>query len=155
MKITGVAYSAGADSTCLLFLLVKLATSASHKNEFANEVHAFHVNHALQDANNKMVSVAENTARVLRAHAHMLSIPWGTPPYPPKPATTKDQPMEELARKARYRRLFDGMKQDKVDVVAFGHHADDQVETALMRWRMGSKSFGMAGMLNVRRWGMG
>ncbi|KAI9070009.1 PP-loop, partial [Trametes sanguinea] len=43
----------------------------------------------------------------------------------------------------------------QTDVIAFAHHADDQVETAIMRMSQGSGSRGLAAMRPVRRWGMG
>ena len=42
-----------------------------------------------------------------------------------------------------------------VNVIALAHHADDQVETALMRFGMGTTELGAAGMRACRRWGMG
>ncbi|KAI0063391.1 hypothetical protein BV25DRAFT_1824493 [Artomyces pyxidatus] len=42
---------------------------------------------------------------------------------------------EGIARHARYQILFKAMMQHDANVIAFGHHADDQVETALMRFK--------------------
>ena len=39
--------------------------------------------------------------------------------------------------------------------IAFAHHADDQVETSLMRIMNGSGKLGASGMRPVRQWGMG
>lgn len=39
--------------------------------------------------------------------------------------------------------------------IAFAHHADDQVETAVMRLAHGSSPLGAIGMRPVRRLGMG
>ncbi|KAI0317577.1 hypothetical protein OF83DRAFT_1243578 [Amylostereum chailletii] len=147
-----VAYSAGADSTCLLFLLQQLAQSRQYP-DLPREIHALFVNHRLQPANNDMAKVARRTAQMLGAVDHEVSIPWGVDVYPPKPGP--GEPLEELARNARYQTLFEGMGRRGTDVIAFGHHADDQVETALMRWARGSTTLGLAGMRGVRRWGMG
>lgn len=47
------------------------------------------------------------------------------------------------------------MQQENIGVLALGHHADDQVETALMRLGRQSSELGGRGMLWCRRWGMG
>lgn len=62
---------------------------------------------------------------------------------------------ENLARLARYHLLYSGMVDTGSKVIAFGHHADDQVETSLIRLSMGSGMYGAAGMKPIRRWGMG
>ena len=51
--------------------------------------------------------------------------------------------------------LFRGMSQVGASVLAVGHHADDQVETSLMRLGRGTSELGAAGMRRRRRWGMG
>jgi tRNA(Ile)-lysidine synthase len=118
-----------------------------------DEVHSFYVNHKLQDANQRMAEVARENALKFGALAHEGFVPWGTGVYPPKP--NPGDAMEGIARQVRLRCLYDLMCDSGIDVVAFGHHADDQAETALMRWSHGSSPLGLAGMRPVRRWGMG
>ena len=62
---------------------------------------------------------------------------------------------ENTARDARYHSLFQLMTRENIPAIAFGHHADDQVETALMRLGRGSTKLGAGGMRPCRRWGMG
>ena len=81
------------------------------------------------------------------------SIPWSEPPFPPRPA--RGEPFEGIARDARYHVLFHNMTRVGASVVAFGHHADDQLETSLMRLGRNSSELGAAGMRRCRRWGMG
>lgn len=100
--------------------------------------------------------MAEQCAKV--AHSigveHLTSqIPWSEPPYPSLP--TSDQYFESIARTARYHSLLQAMRKLDIGVLAFGHHADDQVETSLMRLGRGTTELGAGGMRFCRRWGMG
>lgn len=100
-----------------------------------------------------MSEVAEGTARALHVKHLVTKIQWGALPYPPRPVV--GAAVEEAARYARHYALFRAMSESGADAIAFGHHADDQVETVVMRLARGSSSHGLAGMRPVRRWGMG
>lgn len=80
-------------------------------------------------------------------------IPWGKGIYPPKP--TSNDKLELLARDARYAAIFASMRDAWISTLALAHHADDQVETMLMRLGKGTTKLGMAGMQLRSRWGMG
>jgi tRNA(Ile)-lysidine synthase len=54
--------------------------------------------------------------------------------------------VEEAARKARYRFLFDCARKVQAQAVAVGHTADDQVETVLMHLLRGAGLAGLRGM---------
>ena len=54
--------------------------------------------------------------------------------------------LEEAAREARYRFLFDLARQEGAQAVAVGHHADDQVETVMMHFVRGAALPGLSGM---------
>ncbi|KIY50765.1 adenine nucleotide alpha hydrolases-like protein [Fistulina hepatica ATCC 64428] len=143
-----VANSGGPDSTCLLFLL---------RRHFAQNATlwpvSLHVDHGVQSASALMASRCERVARDMLGVEHLtMRILWGTPPFPDLPGPAH---LETICRKARYRYLFDGLKHVNARVLAFAHHADDQVETALMRVASGSTALGAAGMRCHRRWGMG
>jgi tRNA(Ile)-lysidine synthase TilS/MesJ len=56
---------------------------------------------------------------------------------------------------ARYNLFWKWMREEDIGAIGIGHHADDQVETALMRLERKSSSLGARGMLPCRRWGMG
>lgn len=100
-------------------------------------------------------------ARSLPSVEHITAkIPWSTSPFPRRPVPGVEA-FENTARLARYEMLFRCMRTapsgagGPANVIAFGHHGDDQVETALMRFGRGTTVLGGAGMRSCRRWGMG
>lgn len=117
------------------------------------EVWSIHVNHDLQPANTGMAVHAGSIASRFGVPSCLVKIPWSRPPFPPKPK--QGEPLERIARAARQNRLFAALLRVDAHCIAFGHHADDQVETAIIRLTMGSGELGIAGMRPVRRWGMG
>jgi len=128
------------------------------------------VDHGLQSDAEKMAYASSAAATKFKADHSELRIPWGDPPFPPRPLPRDKgegeggDGVESLARTARYRLIFDAMVRrrsrrdddydDSVRVLATGHHADDQVETVLMRLGSGSTALGLGGMRPVRRFGM-
>ncbi|KAI0362505.1 hypothetical protein OH77DRAFT_1416778 [Trametes cingulata] len=160
-----VANSGGPDSVALLFLLhatLKQRLSLTFPPErlpsgappaplgIPRELLSIHVNHNLQDAATAMQSAASGLAQQLGIPSHTVKIPWGQDQFPPL-----NQVDEKVAREARYYALFSSMQRNKTNAIAFAHHADDQVETAIMRMSQGSSTRGLAAMRPVRRWGMG
>lgn len=144
-------------------------------SDFPNTILSLHVNHDLQSDAQKMAYAAGTAATRFKALHTELRIPWGEPPFPPRPQTgapaanadkgvdsdsdsvAGSEAMESVARIARYRLLFDAMVQQQerpVHVLATAHHADDQIETVLMRLGSGSTALGLGGMRPVRRFGM-
>jgi len=100
-----------------------------------------------------MSNHAARIAASLRTEHVTAKIPWSSPPYVPKP--NAGVPLESVARDARYSVLFETMNSVGAEAIAFGHHADDQVETFLMRIAKGTSTLGLGGMKAVRRFGMG
>lgn len=137
----------------MLFLLRSVIQELRSKKAFIQSLLSIHVDHDLQAAAKSMAECAEKNARDLGVDFYTTKIPWSTPPFPPRP--THDQALEELARDARRNRLFHAMLQNSVNTIAFGQHADDQVETVLMRLAAGTSLAGASGMRPVRRMGMG
>ncbi|KAI6109663.1 hypothetical protein F5141DRAFT_1215155 [Pisolithus sp. B1] len=144
-RVVAVANSGGPDSTCLLFLLSRLNPPAS--------LVSLHVDHGLQPASADMAHRAAANATSMGVPHHTLHIPWGSPPFACRPVP--GTPFENIARQARYHVLFRGMTHSGASILALGHHADDQVETSLMRLARGSTLVGAAGMRRRRKWGMG
>ena len=163
-----VAFSGGADSTCLLYLLNRFVSKADTVlGTKPTEVVALTVDHALQPMSKTFTQRCKELADRIQVKHVTMKIPWGEPPYPPNPVSpdsvkqsakgTKSgqRPFEAIARSARYHVLFDSLQSLGISVLAMGHHADDQVETALLRLAMGSSEVGAGGMRSCRRWGMG
>ncbi|KAL5532822.1 hypothetical protein ACEPAF_4596 [Sanghuangporus sanghuang] len=146
-----VAFSGGPDSTCLLYLLKQLSNTA--KAQHPCNVAAITIDHGLQTASSQMTMKCASIAESLQVRHVILRIPWGIKPFPPVPS--KGSSFEKLAREARYHLLLSALKKEGISTIAFGHHADDQVETALLRISRGSTEAGVAGMKARRLWGMG
>src|SRR5574344_373927 len=57
--------------------------------------------------------------------------------------------IEEKAREARYELISKWCEDNKVKVLAMGHHLQDQAETFLLRLQRGSGIYGLSGILPV------
>ncbi|KZT26616.1 hypothetical protein NEOLEDRAFT_1155713 [Neolentinus lepideus HHB14362 ss-1] len=145
-----IANSGGPDSTCLLFLLRRFLQE-SEGIAFPKSLVSLTVDHCLQEASSAMADHCSRTSTSLGIEHVTAAIPWSHPPFPHKPSRS----FEKIARTARYHLLFNAMSEVGSTAIAFGHHADDQIETALLRSAKGSTEFGAAGMRPCRRWGMG
>jgi tRNA(Ile)-lysidine synthase len=123
------------------------------KHDKPSRIVSLTVDHDLQESSSAMAQHAATLAESLGVEQITTKLPWGQENYPPKPGP--DEKMEEIARDMRQRIFFGHMKSLNVNSLALGHHADDQVETMLMRLGRGSTQFGLSGMRPCRRWGMG
>lgn len=129
--------SGGPDSVVLLHVLQRL----SKEPGFSLRVIAAHLNHGIR------LEAGEDAAFVAR-----LAQQWGIE-YVEKsvdvPAKAKEWhlALEEAARVARYRFLWETALHYDASAVAVGHHADDQVESVLMHWLRGAGLAGLRGML--------
>ena len=117
------------------------------------ELLSLNVDHQFQSCSSEMSLKASKISRRLGIPHKSLQIPWGSAPYTVKPS--HGQSFERIARDARYTLLLSGMRQHGADAIAFGHHADDQLETFLMRLAGGTGFLGLGGMKPLRRFGMG
>ena len=147
-----VANSGGPDSTCLLFLLNEYIKNGLHPTKAPNLL-SLTVDHDLQPTSAEMAGRAAKFAESLGVKHVSSKILWGLGIYPPKP--TSSGKLESLARDARYATFFAAMREANVNTLALAHHADDQVETMLMRLVRGTTKLGMVGMQPRSRWGMG
>ena len=133
-----VAVSGGADSICLLHLLLRLSASGGFT------LHVAHLNHQFRPE-------ADREAQFVARRAAL----WGLP------ATIESQPVGALskahgfskqagARHFRYRFLQETAEHVGARWIATAHTADDQAETFLMRLLRGAGRRGLAGIPPMR-----
>ncbi len=131
-----VAVSGGADSLCLVHLLIGWC----QKNDV--RLFAFTVNHGLRpEASDEAKSV------------HTLLTTWGVKHQillwrGPKPKTR----LEEKARQARYDLMYRACKKNKIQHLFLAHHIEDQAETFWARLAHGSGVDGLSAMESVLPW---
>jgi tRNA(Ile)-lysidine synthase len=124
----GVAYSGGADSTTLL-----IAAAA----RWPGQVQALHVHHGLQDAADQFEEHCRRTCEAIGVtlqarRVHARNGPGESP--------------EDAARQARYAALARAARDEGLQAVLLGQHADDQVETLLLALSRGAGLPGLAAM---------
>lgn len=121
--------SGGADSLALALQL----------KDCGKKVVALTVNHGLRpEAADEAAYVAEVMAANNIEHHTLI---W----QGNKPQTG----VEEAARQARYRLMFDFCRIRGIKALATGHHRRDQAETFLLRLQRGSGVYGLSGILPV------
>jgi tRNA(Ile)-lysidine synthase len=140
-----VGVSGGPDSVALLAVLRDLAAQAARGYRLT----AAHMNHQLRPA------AAEEAQFVAR-----LAEQWGIPCVVEArdvraAAKAGGQGIEAAARDLRYDFLLAVAARCGADIVAVGHHADDNVETILQRIVRGTHLRGLAGIHASRRLGPG
>ena len=69
--------------------------------------------------------------------------------------SSQNSGIEEKARQFRYEKLKESQQKHHASYVVVAHHADDQVETVLMKLTRGSTLEGIAGMKPMRPFGEG
>jgi len=128
--VLGVAVSGGRDSLALAFLAHDWART------LGGRVIGLIVDHGLRT---EAAQEAASTLRLLRDHCVDAEIlRWAGP----KPG----RGIQEAARSARYRLLFEACRRHRILHLLVAHHADDQAETIAMRAEHGSGPDGLAGM---------
>lgn len=127
-----VAFSGGADSTCLLYILNQI------KKELGFELIAHHVNHnirgkeALRDENFCKEFCKKYNIKLLKSNVDAVEY-----------SNQNHLTLEEAARVLRYEAL---KNQNKDGVIALAHHLNDNVETIIHNLLRGSGLLGIQGM---------
>ena len=136
-----VAVSGGADSVCLLHILVNL------QEELGIRLHVAHLNHQLRGAE------AEADAQYVSDLVHRLGIPATIEQRDVKAYQAQRRiSLEEAAREVRYTFLAQVAKSIGADRVAVGHTTDDHIETILMHLIRGTGTRGLRGLQPCSRW---
>jgi tRNA(Ile)-lysidine synthase len=123
-----VAYSAGADSTALLL---------AAQERWPGRVSAIHIHHGLQSAADGFERTACDVCAQYGIGLTALRV---------DAAYAAGQSPEDAARRARYAALAAVGREQGVDAVLLGQHADDQAETVLLALSRGAGVPGLAGM---------
>ena len=130
------AFSGGPDSTALLLGLRDLAPARGWR------LLAAHVDHGLDEGSASRAEAARRLAGELEVEVVVLAA--GAPPLPPEPGDAGGR--EAAARRVRYALLERLRAERAARWLLTAHHADDQVETVLLRLLLGSGLAGLAAM---------
>ena len=134
-----VAVSGGPDSVALLHVLKELQTTLDLT------ITVFHLNHKLRGPE------SDGDARFVGEYAEKMELKVILAETEVRRLMEREfLSLEEAAREARYREMERLVPKLGIDKIALGHHADDQVETFLMRLLRGSGLEGLASMKPVR-----
>ncbi len=139
-----VAFSGGADSVALLAALREYAT------QFGTALRLAHVNHGIRGDE----AVRDRDFCVELAAHYGLPISVLDADVPALRAE-RGGSMEEVAREVRYDFFTRVMKEHHIPLLATAHHADDQLETILLRLTRGTGPDGLCGIPPLRALGEG
>jgi tRNA(Ile)-lysidine synthase len=133
-QTAGVAVSGGADSVCLLHVLLELAP------RWDLRLRVLHLNHNLRGEESRA------DAAFVAALSERLGLPVtvGEADF-----SAISGNLEQAAREARLGFFRERMAAGEVDCVALGHTLSDQAETVLFRFLRGAGSAGLAGIRPV------
>ncbi len=131
-----IGVSGGPDSMVLVDTLSKLVS---------NTLIAFHLNHQFRGEE------AEKDALFVKEQCEIREIPVIIKSYD-VPAYIKETGLgsQEAARKIRYQFYLETAIKNNTNLIALGHHANDQAETIMMRILRGTGTHGLAGIPYVR-----
>lgn len=124
----GIAYSGGADSTALLWAAKRL---------WHGQVCALHVHHGLQEAADDFLNHCKVQCESLGITLVQRLV---------NARHVRGESPEDAARNSRYCALVEMAKEQEVELVLLGQHADDQMETFILALSRGAGLPGLACM---------
>ncbi len=133
-----IAFSGGLDSSVLLHASHAIALRQQRR------LQAIHVDHQMQAAATQMAQHCQHICDQLGVQLHTCQV---------NIAEYVQLGPEGAAREARYHAFSQYLQEN--DVLFTAHHAEDQVETVLLRLLRGAGSRGLVGCLGQRTLGMG
>lgn len=125
-----LAFSGGPDSVCLLHLLLQAA--------IPRPLLCLHIDHGMDPLSGQRALQARQIAEQAGADFRQIRIQ----------VQEDGRGLEQAARSARYAALASQLEDDETLLTA--HHADDQVETVLLRLLRGAGPAGLAGIPRLR-----
>ena len=134
-----VGVSGGVDSMVLLHLLYAC------REAFDLSLIVAHVNHGLRPVE------SEKEVELVQKEAARLGLPFEYGQFNVKEFQKREGlSPQDAARRIRFHFFDDLLQKHDAHKIALGHHADDQVETVLLRLIRGSGLQGLKGMLPIR-----
>ncbi|MEZ7891562.1 MAG: tRNA lysidine(34) synthetase TilS [Candidatus Wallbacteria bacterium] len=134
-----IAYSGGADSSCLLFLLSKFSEKLKIK------LSAFYLNHNIRSAeelSDEMKLIRDNCEKT------GISLVIETADVK-REAALKKESVEEAGRNIRYERLLKKAAETGANKIATAHHLDDCAEVMILKLLKGASPSAMSGIKPV------
>jgi len=139
----GIAVSGGADSVCLLHVLVELAP------RWALQLSVLHMDHCLRgEESAKDAEFVRRLADDFGLPFHSRRVDVG------RLRSESGENLEQAAREARREFFLGFLRSGEMDRIALGHTRSDQAETVLFRLLRGSGTAGLSGILPVTREGL-
>lgn len=132
---TLVGFSGGADSVCMLHVLLRLLG--------ASRIAAIHINHMLRGAD------ADEDEQFCRSVCESFGVPFYAE-HVDVPAVSEGTGIEETARKLRYHIFEQYAEQKAFSTVSLAHTASDNLETILFCLCRGAGLDGLSGIPPVR-----
>ena len=142
-----VGLSGGADSVCLLLILLELYSAQKNKADGTGrvQIHAVHVNHQLRGND------ADADEQFVRELCGRHDVPLYVYRFPVgNIAAEKRIGTEEAGRMVRHEAYRDCLENRGASVIALAHHANDRAETFLFHAARGTSPAGLAGIRPVQ-----